>query len=53
MRQLQQLELSHNALGPQAAAALQQLLQNASQLRSFKLKHTGLQDAGGCAGRLK
>lgn len=44
--QLQQLDLTANHLGAAAAAGLQQLLVNAKQLQSLKLRGTGLGDDG-------
>lgn len=46
--QLQQLDLSHNALGPAAASGLAQLLENATQLQTLNLKSTKLEDEGEC-----
>lgn len=44
--QLQQLDLSHNALGPAAGAGLADLLAKATRLQHLKLKGTQLQDEG-------
>lgn len=49
LEQLHHLDLSHNDLGHKAAAeGLQQLLDSAGQLRSLKLRNTGVGGAGGC-----
>jgi Ran GTPase-activating protein (RanGAP) involved in mRNA processing and transport len=45
--QLQQLDLSHNELGPAAGAGLAGLLQKATSLQVLKLNSTQLQDEGG------
>ncbi|WIA22055.1 hypothetical protein OEZ85_004400 [Tetradesmus obliquus] len=44
--QLQQLDLSHNDLGPAAAPGLAELLAKATSLQHLKLKSTQLQDDG-------
>jgi Ran GTPase-activating protein (RanGAP) involved in mRNA processing and transport len=49
IRQLLQLDLSHNELGPAAEAGLAQLLQKAASLQVLKLSSTQLQDEGGSA----
>jgi hypothetical protein len=44
--QLQQLDLSHNGLGPAAGSGLAELLGKATSLQRLKLKSTQLQDEG-------